>query len=47
MKGKITKLLSIKYRTKEEKKRAEETFRMFESIEGAKVEDETQTLSKS
>ena len=40
MKGKITKLVSIEYDSEEEKKRAEETFKMFESVEGAEVRNE-------
>ncbi len=36
---KLTKLVSFEYKTKEDKKRAEETFELFKSIEGAEVKE--------
>ena len=37
MKGKITKIVSLEYNSSEEKARAEETFKMLESIIGSKL----------
>ena len=36
---KLTKIVSLEYKTKQDKKRAEETFELFKSIDGAKMKD--------
>ncbi len=36
---KLTKIVSFEYTTKQDKKRAEETFELLKSIEGAEVKE--------